>query len=229
MVLPHLLAAAAHRAPPDPAAARARMVAEQMAARGVADPRVLAALRQVERHLFVPEAARVDAYADRPLPIGQGQTISQPYMVAVMAELTAVQPGARVLEIGTGSGYQAAVLSLLAREVYTIEIVAPLAEEARERLALLGYANVTVRAGDGYQGWPDRAPFDAILLTAAPPAIPEPLLRQLAPGGRLVAPVGQEGDAQDLQVVERSPAGLARRTLFPVRFVPMTGEAQRQR
>jgi len=229
VVLPLLLAAAAPAAPPDPqTAARARMVAEQIAARGVTEPRVLSALRLVERHRFVPEAVRADAYADRPLPIGQGQTISQPYIVALMTELAAVRPGARVLEVGTGSGYQAAVLSLLAGEVYTIEIVAPLAEEARERLARLGYANVTVRAGDGYRGWPERAPFDAILVTAAPPEIPEPLLRQLAPGGRLVAPVGPEGGAQQLLVVERTPGGLTRRTVLPVRFVPMTGEAQRR-
>jgi len=224
------LASAVRAAPPDPwAAERARMVAEQIAARGVAEPRVLSALGQVERHRFVPAAVRVDAYADRPLPIGQGQTISQPYVVALMTELAAVRPGGRVLEIGTGSGYQAAVLSLLARQVFTIEIVAPLATQARERLARLGYANVTVRAGDGYRGWPDQAPFDAILVTAAPPEIPEPLLRQLAPGGRLVAPVGPDGGAQELLVVERTPTGLTRRMVLPVRFVPMTGEAQRRR
>jgi protein-L-isoaspartate(D-aspartate) O-methyltransferase len=229
-VLTLLLAAWARAAPPGAEAdARARMVAEQIAARGVSDRRVLSALRQVERHLFVPEAMRAEAYGDRPLPIGHGQTISQPYIVALMTELAAVRPGARVLEVGTGSGYQAAVLSLLAREVCTIEIVAPLAEEARERLARLGFANVTVRAGDGYQGWPERAPFDAILVTAAPPEIPEPLLRQLAPGGRLVAPVGPEGGVQELLVVERTPAGLTRRAVLPVRFVPMTGEVQRRR
>lgn len=214
-------------APDREAAARQAMVRHQVAARGVRDPRVLAALREVERHRFVPSRLRQAAYDDRPLPIGHDQTISQPYIVALMTELAAVRPGARVLEVGTGSGYQAAVLSVLAGEVYTIEIVAPLAEEARRRLAALGYANVTVRAGDGYRGWPERAPFDAILITAAPPELPEPLLRQLAPGGRLVAPVGPEGGVQQLVVVERTPAGLTRRGVVPVRFVPMTGEAQR--
>jgi protein-L-isoaspartate(D-aspartate) O-methyltransferase len=225
-----LLAAPAPAAPPDPqAAARARMVASQIEARGVKDGRVLQAMGTVERHRFVPPALHAEAYADRPLPIGLDQTISQPYIVALMTELAAVRPGARVLEVGTGSGYQAAVLSLLAAEVYSIEIVVPLADEARARLAGLGYANVTVRAGDGYRGWPERAPFDAILVTAAPPAIPQPLLDQLAPGGRLVAPVGPDGGAQELVVVERGAAGFTRRTIIPVRFVPMTGEAQRGR
>jgi protein-L-isoaspartate(D-aspartate) O-methyltransferase len=208
----------------DPAAARAAMVRE-IEARGVSDPRVLAAMREVERHRFVPDALRAQAYDDRPLPIGQGQTISQPYIVALMTELAAVRPGARVLEIGTGSGYQAAVLSLLAGEVYTIEIVEPLAREARERLARLGHQNVSVRAGDGYRGWLEKAPFDAILLTAAPPQIPGPLLEQLAPGGRLVAPVGDA--AQELVLVEKTPSGLRRRSIVRVAFVPMTGEAQR--
>jgi len=225
-----LLVAAAPAAPPDlHAAARSSMVDSQIEARGVKDARVLRAMRTVERHRFLPAALRGEAYADRPLPIGLGQTISQPYVVALMTELAAVRPGARVLEVGTGSGYQAAVLSLLAAEVCTIEIVAPLADEARARLAGLGYANVTVRTGDGYRGWPERAPFDAILVTAAPPAIPQPLLDQLAPGGRLVAPVGPAGEEQELVVVERGAAGLTRRTVIPVRFVPMTGEAQRGR
>lgn len=210
------------------AAARAHMVATQIEARGVKDPRVLEAMRRVERHRFVPAAVRPHAYEDRPLPIGHEQTISQPYVVALMTELARVRGDARVLEIGTGSGYQAAVLSVLAREVYTIEIVAPLAAEARARLAGLGYANVAVRAGDGYRGWPEKAPFDAIVLTAAPPEIPGPLLDQLAVGGRLVAPVGEPGGAQELVVVERTPAGLLRRSALPVRFVPMTGEAQRR-
>jgi protein-L-isoaspartate(D-aspartate) O-methyltransferase len=223
-----LLAATTFAAPPDPmAAAREAMVASQIEARGVKDPRVLAALRRVERHRFVPDRLRPAAHDDRPLPIGHDQTISQPYIVALMTELAAVRPGARVLEVGTGSGYQAAVLSVLAGEVYTIEIVAPLADEARRRLAALGYGNVSVRTGDGYRGWPEHAPFDAILVTAAPPEIPEPLLRQLALGGRLVAPVGPDGGDQQLVVVERTPSGLARRSVLPVRFVPMTGEAQR--
>ncbi len=223
-----LALSAARAAEPDPLAAeRARMVASQIAARGVRDERVLSALRAVPRHLFVPEALRPVAYGDHPLPIGHGQTISQPYIVALMTELARVRPGARVLEVGTGSGYQAAVLSLLAAEVCSIEIVEPLAREAGERLARLGYRNVSVRAGDGYAGWPEKAPFDAILVTAAPPEIPGPLLAQLGPGGRLVAPVG-EGE-QDLVLVERTAGGLVRRSVAPVRFVPMTGEAQRRR
>jgi protein-L-isoaspartate(D-aspartate) O-methyltransferase len=206
---------------------RERMVARQIVARGVTDARVLEAMRKVERHLFVPEALRAEAYADRALPIAHGQTISQPYIVALMTELAALRPTARVLEVGTGSGYQAAVLAVLVREVYTIEIVEPLAAEARERLRRLGHANVFVRAGDGYRGWPEKAPFDAILVTAAPPEIPAPLLEQLAPGGRLVAPVGR--DRQELVVVERTERGLSRRAVIPVTFVPMTGEAQKGR
>jgi len=220
-----LLGGAPASAAEDPyAAARERMVARQIAARGVSDARVLEAMRQVERHLFVPEPLRAEAYADRALPIAQGQTISQPYIVALMTELAALTPTARVLEVGTGSGYQAAVLAVLVREVYTIEIVEPLAAEAKERLRRLGHANVFVRAGDGYRGWPEKAPFDAILVTAAPPEIPTPLLEQLAPGGRLVAPVGR--GRQELVVVERGERGLTRRSVIPVVFVPMTGEAQ---
>jgi protein-L-isoaspartate(D-aspartate) O-methyltransferase len=209
------------------AAARLHMVATQIEVRGVRDLRVLDAMRRVERHRFVPESVRDAAYADHPLGIGFGQTISQPYIVAVMTEAARVRPGARVLEIGTGSGYQAAVLAELAGEVDTIEPIEPLAKEAAARLAALGYRNVNVRAGDGYRGWPERAPFDAIVVTAAPPEIPQPLLDQLALGGRLVAPVG-EGE-QELVVVKRSAAGLTTRNLLPVRFVPMTGEAQRRR
>jgi protein-L-isoaspartate(D-aspartate) O-methyltransferase len=204
------------------------MVATQIAARGIVDPRVLDAMRRVKRHLFVPEPVRAAAYGDHPLPIGHDQTISQPYIVALMTELARVKPGARVLEIGTGSGYQAAVLAVLAKEVYSVEIVEPLAAEADERLARLGYRNVTVRSGDGYRGWPERAPFDAILVTAAPPEIPQPLLDQLAPGGRLVAPVGPERGEQVLVVVERTESGLKRWSVAPVRFVPMTGEARKK-
>ncbi len=209
------------------AAARLKMVTTQIEARGVRDPRVLDAMRRVERHRFVPDWLSDHAYEDRPLAIGHDQTISQPYIVALMTELARVKPGARVLEIGTGSGYQAAVLSMLAGQVHTIEIVEPLARQASARLEALGYRNVTVRAGDGYRGWPERAPFDAILVTAAPPEIPQPLLDQLAVGGRLVAPVG-EGD-QELVVVERTKAGNLRQRIIPVRFVPMTGEAQRRK
>jgi protein-L-isoaspartate(D-aspartate) O-methyltransferase len=203
------------------------MVATQIVARGVRDPRVLQALRQVARHRYVPEALLDQAYLDRPLDIGHGQTISQPYIVAVMTEAARLRPGARVLEIGTGSGYQAAVLATLAGEVDTVEVVEPLARAAAVRLAARGHRNVEVRAGDGYRGWPERAPFDAILVTAAPPEIPGPLLDQLAPWGRLVAPVG-DGE-QELVVVTRTADGLKRRVLLPVRFVPMTGQAQRPR
>jgi len=205
------------------AAARERMVRETIEARGIRDPRVLRAMRAVPRHLFVPPGHRDRAYADSPVPIGEGQTVSQPYIVALMTELAEVEPGEKVLEVGTGSGYQAAVLAEMGVRVYTIEIVEPLALRARETLRRLGYDTVRVRVGDGYRGWPAEAPFDAVLVTAAAPRIPEPLLEQLAPGGRLVAPVGA-ADGQQLVVVTRTPSGSERRTVIPVRFVPMTGE-----
>ena len=196
----------------------------QIRARGIENARVLAALGEVPRHLFVAEEVRASAYEDHPLPIGHEQTISQPYIVALMTDLLQLDGHEKVLEIGTGSGYQAAVLGELADQVYTIEIVAPLAEEARARLADLGYENVHVRAGDGYRGWPEQAPFDAIILTAAPPSVPQPLIDQLAIGGILAAPVGDLH--QELVVLEKTANGLERREVIPVRFVPMTGEAQ---
>jgi protein-L-isoaspartate(D-aspartate) O-methyltransferase len=205
------------------AAARERMVREQIAERGVRDGRVLAAMRAVPRHEFVPAAARAKAYDDEPLPIGGGQTISQPYIVAVMTELAAVGPGDRVLEIGTGSGYQAAVLAELTREVYTIEIDAELARTAAARLARLGYGRVHVRTGDGRRGWPEAAPFDAILVTAAASAVPPALVEQLAGGGRLVAPVGQ-GEDQVLEVHRRTPEGIRVERHLDVRFVPLVGD-----
>jgi protein-L-isoaspartate(D-aspartate) O-methyltransferase len=216
--------------PEDRAAERRRMVEEQILSRGrdISDPAVLAAMEQVPRHLFVPEGEREDAYADRPLPIGFGQTISQPYIVALMTELLDLEPGDRVLEIGTGSGYQAAVLSRIAKEVYTIEIVKPLGERARRTLGRLGYDNVHVRIGDGYKGWRERAPFDAILVTAAPPTVPEPLLKQLKTGGKLVLPVGRV--IQNLYVfTRRADGGFDKKEVLPVLFVPMTGEAQKRR
>ena len=204
---------------------RERMVVGQIEARGVRDPAVLAALRRVPRHGFVPEDVRPRAYQDRALPIGHGQTISQPFIVASMTEQLQLSRRARVLEVGTGSGYQAAVLAEIAAEVYTIEIVAPLAERATETLASLGYGRVHVRSGDGYRGWPEAAPFDAIVVTAAPDHVPQALVEQLAPGGRLVIPVGGRG-AQDLRLLVREAEGIREEILYGVLFVPMTGEAQ---
>ncbi len=218
----------AHAGPPDTQSRkqeRLRMVSTQIEARDVRDERVLRAMREVPRHRFVPDSQRAHAYEDRPLPIGYGQTISQPYIVARMSELAAVKPGDTVLEIGTGSGYQAAVLADMGARVFSIEIVQPLAERATAILSELGYAkNVQVRHGDGYAGWPERAPFDAIIVTAAPPTIPEPLKQQLKVGGRLVIPVGRY--FQSLSVVTRTSEGFREQSVIPVAFVPMTGKAQ---
>lgn len=210
---------------PDWAALRDRMVSEQIEARGVRDPKVLKSLRTVPRHEFVPEAWRDEAYRDSPLPIGDGQTISQPYIVAFMSELLEVGPGDKVLEIGTGSGYQAAVLGGMGVEVFTIEIRQGLCRKASETLERLGYVNVHVRCGDGYGGWPEEAPFDGIIVTAAPERVPEPLLDQLKEGGRMVIPVG--AFYQELKVVTRTQGGFQERSVIPVRFVPMTGEIER--
>lgn len=204
---------------------RLHMVRRQIEARGVSDARVLAAMRQVPRHRFVPASQRAHAYEDRPLPIGEGQTISQPYIVALMTELAALEPGDRVLEVGTGCGYQAAVLAEIGVEVFSIEIIESLATQAEAILSELGYREkVKIRRGDGYAGWPEHAPFDAILITAAPPAIPEPLKQQLKPGGRLIIPVGQH--FQNLLRVIRTTDGFREESVIPVRFVPMTGKAQ---
>jgi len=201
---------------------RERMVREQIEARGIRNADVLRMMRSTPRHLFVPENVREYAYSDRPLPIGLGQTISQPYIVALMTELLAAGKTDRVLEIGTGSGYQAAILAGTAKHVYTIEIVPELAKSAQERLAAMGAKNITVRLGDGYKGWPDQAPFDRIVLTAAPAEIPQALIEQLARGGRLVAPVGDSPATQQLVVLEKTPGGeIRRRTVAPVMFVPM--------
>jgi protein-L-isoaspartate(D-aspartate) O-methyltransferase len=208
-------------------ALRLRMVATQIEARGVSDRCVLDAMRRVPRHAFVPPDVRDQAYTDRPLPIGLHQTISQPYIVALMTELVRPQPDTKVLEIGTGSGYQAAVLAECAGEVYTIEILPELGRQAGELLARLGHESVHTRIGDGFDGWEEHAPFDAIIVTAAPPRIPQPLLDQLAPGGRLVIPVGE--GFQNLVLVTRTESGFDRRTVTPVRFVPMTGKAQQER
>jgi protein-L-isoaspartate(D-aspartate) O-methyltransferase len=180
---------------------------------------------KVPRHRFVPERAVRDAYRNHPLPIGEGQTISQPYIVALSTDLIDPQPGHVVLEIGTGSGYQAAVLAELVRDVYSIEIVEPLGKDAAARLAALGYRNVDVRIGDGYRGWPEKAPFDGIVVTAAAPFVPEPLVAQLKAGGRMVIPVGADRGAQELLLIEKKADGtIDRRVVLPVRFVPMTGK-----
>lgn len=202
--------------------ARTHMVDQQLAGRDITDPRVLAAMKRVPRHEFVPEALRGVAYSDSPLPIGHEQTISQPYIVAYMTEALELEPTHKVLEIGSGSGYQTAILGELAREVYTIEIVAPLAVRARDTLARLGYANVHVRSGNGYLGWPEQAPFDRVMVTAAPDAIPPALIEQLEIGGLMAIPVGV-GD-QELQILRRTDQGMQTLRTLPVRFVPMTGK-----
>lgn len=202
---------------------RIRMVADQLKSRDVDDPAVLAAMTRVPRHHFVPGDMTAHAYDDAPLPIGWGQTISQPYVVAEMTALAQIAPESRILEIGTGCGYQTAVLAELAREVYSIEIVAELQEHAAETLDRLGYRNIHLRRGDGHSGWPEAAPFDAIVVTAAPPTIPPALLEQLELGGRMVIPVGIE--RQQIRLVTRSGASSwTEQTLFPVRFVPLTRE-----
>jgi len=204
---------------------RERMVTEQLAGRDIRAPRVLEAMRRVPRHLFVPMPQRLSAYEDFPLPIGRGQTISQPYIVAYMTQALELEPTDKVLEVGTGSGYQAAVLGALAAEVYTIEIVGRLAERAKAALARAGYANVHVRHGDGYEGWPEHAPFDAIMVTAAPDHVPPPLIRQLAVGGRMIIPVGT--GYQELRLLEKTDEAVVERSTIPVRFVPLTRERRR--
>jgi protein-L-isoaspartate(D-aspartate) O-methyltransferase len=217
-----LLAAVAPLRVSDPfVSRREQMVRDQIEGRGVRNSRILQVLRATPRHEFIPAELWMQAYDDYPLPIGFGATISQPYIVALMTEMLAPAKQHRVLEIGTGSGYQAAVLAQLAKQVYTIEIVPELAESARRTLHRLGYDNVTVREGDGYRGWPECAPFDRIILTAAPPEVPKALLDQLAPGGRMVAPVGPLF-RQELELLEKTSNGSIRRsTTLPVSFVPM--------
>ena len=204
---------------------REAMVSRQIAARGVSDERVLEAMRAVPRHRFVPERLARSAYADHPLPIGEGQTISQPYIVALMTETLGVEEDHRVLEIGTGSAYQAAVLAELVAEVYSIEIRGPLAESAAALLQELEYANVQTRHADGYHGWPEAAPFDHIMITAAVDHVPPPLLEQLAVGGRLILPLGNPFAHQSLVVVTKSEDGFRMQEILGVLFVPMTGDA----
>jgi protein-L-isoaspartate(D-aspartate) O-methyltransferase len=203
-------------------AQRTAMVERQLTSRGIKHPRVLDAMRKVPRHRFVPENLRSEAYQDHPLPIGYDQTISQPYIVAFMTEALQVEPSHRVLEIGTGSGYQAAILGELARDVYTIEIVTPLADRAKALLAEMGYRNVHVRAGNGYLGWPEQAPFDRIMVTAAPDEIPPALVAQLKVGGLMAIPVGTV--EQELRILRRTATGMETLQTLPVRFVPMTGK-----
>jgi protein-L-isoaspartate(D-aspartate) O-methyltransferase len=206
---------------------RMQMVEQIRREYGLADERVLEAMRAVPRHWFVPVSQRAYAYLDSPLPIGHGQTISQPFIVAFMTSVLNLEPNDRVLEIGTGSGYQAAVLNEFTPHVYTIEIVRPLAERAMETFAEHGYQTIQVRIGDGYKGWPEAAPFDAIIVTCAPEAIPEPLLEQLKPGGRMIIPVGSEWGLQELVLVEKDAQGdIRRRSVMPVRFVPLKREKE---
>jgi protein-L-isoaspartate(D-aspartate) O-methyltransferase len=208
----------------DFAAERQRMVQQQLMVRGITDARVLAAMAKVPREEFVPPESRTASYEDGPLPIGRGQTISQPYIVAFMTEQLQPKPNDRVLEIGTGSGYQAAILAGLVKDVYTIEIIDALAKDAEATLQRLGYKNVHVKVGDGYRGWPEHAPFDAITVTCAPDHVPQPLIDQLKEGGRMIIPVGGFGD-QELYLLEKKNGQLQRRAVLPVRFVPMAGEA----
>mgnify|MGYP003488274199 FL=1 len=201
---------------------RKRMVEEQIAYRGVKDKRVLDAMESVPRHVFLPEDVRFSSYYDQPVPIGFGQTISQPYIVAFMTELLQAGSGDVVLEVGTGSGYQAAVLARLVKQVYTIEIVADLGKEAQKRLKTLGFDNVEVMIGDGYKGWPEHSPFDAIIVTAAAEHIPQPLIDQLKPGGRMVIPVGGVYAVQDLMLITKDASSkVIKESIIPVRFVPL--------
>lgn len=204
------------------------MVQQQLIPRGIKDPRVLGAMGKVPREEFLALEARGDSYEDGPLPIGNGQTISQPYVVAFMTEQLQPEPSDRVLEIGTGSGYQAAILAELVAEVYSIEIIEPLAKNAEATLQRLGYKNVHVKVGDGYKGWPEYAPFDAIIVTCAPDHVPQPLTEQLKEGGRMIIPVGGFGD-QELYLLEKQAGQLQRRAVLPVRFVPMAGEGSKRK
>jgi len=206
---------------------REAMVETQIKARGVKEPRVLAAMLKVERHLFVPKDLHPTAYSDQPLPIGEGQTISQPYIVALMTELLDLKGNEKVLEVGTGSGYQAAILAELAKEVYTIEIIEKLATSAERLLFDLGYKNIKVKAGDGYLGWPEAAPFDAIIVTCAPDHIPKPLMDQLKEGGRMVIPVGKL--TQELKKIVKRGGKLETTNVIPVIFVPMTGDGVKEK
>lgn len=210
-------------------ALRKIMVNDQIAGRGIRDEKVLSAMRKIPRHMFVPEKLRKSAYEDYPLPIGEEQTISQPYIVALMTEALRLTGSEKVLEIGTGSGYQAAVLSLLAKEVYTIEILPTLAQRAESTLKALGFTNILVRCADGYLGWSEHAPFDAIIITCAPEKVPDSLIRQLAEKGRLVVPLGSENKAQMLTLFTKSEGRLDTIDIAPVIFVPMKGVIEKEK
>ncbi|HVR99944.1 MAG TPA: protein-L-isoaspartate(D-aspartate) O-methyltransferase [Thermoanaerobaculia bacterium] len=226
LVLALLPALPGHTAPADELGTQRKIMVEQLRQRGITKPEVLAAMEFVPRHRFAPESVRELAYEDKVLELGNGQTIYQPYVVALMTSLLDLKRGDKVLEVGTGSGYHAAVLSRIASEVYSMEIVASVASQAQKRLHVMGYQNIAVRAGDGYQGWPDKAPFDAILLSTAPPRIPEQLLKQLKVGGRMVLPVG--GFFQDLLVITKTADGIEKRTIIPVRLLPMKGQIRNE-
>ena len=229
VLLTVLLPACSEAKPPqagDLAAQRNTMVEQQIAARGVSDPATLQAMRTVPRHEFLPLRLREEAYADYPLPIGHGQTISQPFIVAFMTEAIRPQPGEKILEIGAGSGYQAAILAQMGADVYTVEIVEPLAEMARQTLERLGYQKAHVKHGDGYRGWPEHAPFEAIIVTCAPDKIPHDLVAQLKEGGRMIIPVGG-GMNQELVLLRKHGDKIEKQSVLPVRFVPMTGEAEK--
>ena len=211
-----------------PLVTRERMVAEQILRRGVGDSQVLAAMRKVPRDRFLPPDVKNLSYDDRAIPIGYGQTISQPYVVAFMTDALDLKPTDKVLEIGTGSGYQAAILAELVKEVYTIEIIEPLGTRATGILSELGYKNVNTRIGDGYRGWNEAAPFDAIIVTCSPDAIPQPLIDQLAEGGRMIIPVGPQGEPQQLVLLRKSGGRIEQKKVLPVVFVPMTGEVEKK-
>jgi len=206
---------------------RDRMVLEQLVDRGIKDRRVIKAMQRVERHRFVPEEYRSVAYGDHPLPIGYEQTISQPYVVAFMTEVLQLKPTDRVLEIGTGSGYQAAILAEICDSVFTIEIVPELAHRAKNLLEQLGYKNIQVKHGDGYQGWPEKAPFDAIIVTCSPTKIPQPLKSQLKEGGRMIIPVGYPETGQELYLIRKENERLIEKAVLPVRFVPMVNSEKK--